>query len=121
VNPRFHRLHPEGHPDHGMAPSDLTEPETFTTEHHCELNHTVFQTDDESVLAGVWECAPCYEEIESYPVHEMMTVLSGSVTMTDGDGHAETFAAGDTFFVAKGTKCTWHITETLRKYYMIAE
>jgi uncharacterized cupin superfamily protein len=104
-----------------MAPSHLTEPETFTTEDHHELDHTVFQTDDESVLAGVWECAPCYEEIESYPVHEMMTVLSGSVTMTDGDGHAETFSAGDTFFVAKGTKCTWHITETLRKYYMIAE
>jgi uncharacterized cupin superfamily protein len=26
----------------------------------------------------------------------------------------------DVFFIRKGTKCTWHITETLRKFYMIA-
>jgi uncharacterized cupin superfamily protein len=51
----------------------------------------------------------------------MMTILSGSVTLTStDDGNSETFTAGDTFFVAKGTRCTWEITETLRKYYFIA-
>ncbi len=115
-----HRLLRDGDPESGMQPAPRTEPEAFTGDDSHELNHTFFQTADESILSGVWECAPCKEEIESYPVHEMMTVLSGSVTLTDADGKAETFTAGDTFFVAKGTKCTWQITETLRKFYMIA-
>ena len=114
------RLLPGGDPARGMEPSHLTEPDAFTTDDHKELNHSFFTTPDESILSGVWECAPCKEEIESYPVHEMMTVISGSVTLTDADGKAETFTAGDSFFIAKGTKCTWHITETLRKFYMIA-
>ena len=40
--------------------------------------------------------------------------------MTDEEGRTETYTAGDTFFIAKGTKCVWEITETLRKFYMSA-
>ena len=105
----------------GMTPSDFTDPDAFTTGDRSELNKVEFKTDDESVLCGVWACAPCREEIASYPVHEMMTVISGSVTLTHPDGRAETFAAGDTFFVAKGSKVIWEITEKLRKFYMIVE
>ena len=115
-----HRLLANGDPVTGMQPSSLTAPDAFTGPDKTETNHTAFATADESILTGVWECAPCREEIESYPVHEMMTVLSGSVTLTDADGQAQTFTAGDSFFIAKGTKCTWEITETLRKFYMIA-
>lgn len=107
-------------PSTEMQPSNFTPREAFTGDDHTELNHAVFQTSDESILCGVWECAPCKEEIDSYPVHEMMTVISGSVTLTHEDGHAETFTAGDVFFIPKGTKCTWEITQTLRKHYMIA-
>lgn len=117
---RVTRLLPGGDPSAGMRPSNLTPPEAFTGDDRSELNHTFFATDDESILSGVWECAPCREEIESYPVHEMMTVISGSVTLTGADGRSETFTVGDSFFVPKGTKCTWEITETLRKFYMIA-
>ena len=116
----IYRLLTDGHPVNGMLPSDFTDPDAFTTDDKTETNHTFFQTDDESILTGVWESAPCKEEFESYPAHEMMTIISGSVTLTNEDGHAETFTAGDTFFVAKGTRCTWHITETLKKFYLIA-
>ncbi len=104
-----------------MEPSQLNVPEVFTTQDQTELNYTHFANKDESVLSGVWECAPCREEIESYPVHEMMTVVSGSLALTHADGRTETFTAGDTFFIAKGTKLIWEITETLRKFYMIVE
>ncbi len=114
------RLLSDGDPATGMQPSDFTPPETFTSDDHREVNHTFFATTDESILSGVWESAPCKEEIESYPIHEMMTVISGSVTLTNADGQSETFTSGDVFFIPKGTKCTWHITETLRKFYMIA-
>jgi uncharacterized cupin superfamily protein len=32
----------------------------------------------------------------------------------------ETFTSGDSLFIPKGAKVTWHITETLKKYYLIA-
>ena len=115
------RLLPDGDPTSGMRPSDMIEASAFTTSDQSETNHTFFQTDDSSILSGVWECAPCREEIEAYPVHEMMTVISGSVTMTNADGSSDTFTTGDTFFIAKGTQCIWEVTETLRKFYMIAE
>jgi len=120
MSERVFKLLPDGDPVTGMGPSDMAAPETFTTADHTERNHTFFATPDQSILSGVWECAPCLDEIESYPVHEMMTVISGSVTLTDAKGRSETYTAGDTFFIPKGTKCTWHITETLRKFYMIA-
>ena len=66
----FYRLLTGGHPVNGMQPSDFTDPATFTTDDKTETNHTFFQTDDESILTGVWESAPCKEEIESYAVHE---------------------------------------------------
>lgn len=116
----FYRLLKDGDPESGMQPSDLVLPQDFTTDDKSETIHTFFKTDDESILSGVWECAPCKEEIESYPVHEMMTVISGSLTLTNEDGHSQTFTSGDTFFVAKGSKLTWEITEKLRKFFMIA-
>ena len=103
-----------------MEPSGFTPKDAFTTTDTREVNRFFFKSDDERILTGVWESAPCREEIESYSAHELMTVLSGSVTLTSEDGTSETFTTGDTFFVAKGTKLTWEITETLRKFYLIA-
>jgi uncharacterized cupin superfamily protein len=116
---RFIRLLAEGSAA-GLQPSDMTDPNAFTTDDKSELNDTFFATADQGILTGVWECAPCREEIDSYPVHEMMTVISGEVRLTDPDGQSETFRAGDTFFIPKGTPCVWEITEKLRKFYMIA-
>ena len=114
----MYRLEPN--PAGGMAPSNFTPADAFTTDDKTETNHTYFATDDESRLVGVWECAPCREEIASYPVHEMMTVLSGAVTVTVAGEAPQTYRSGDTFFIPKGTACVWEITETLRKYYFIS-
>jgi uncharacterized cupin superfamily protein len=116
---RFIRLLAEGSAA-GLQPSDMTAPEAFTTDDRTELNDTFFATDDGSILTGVWECAPCREEIDASPVHEMMTIISGELRLTDADGQSETFRAGDTFFIPKGTPVIWEITSTLRKFYMIA-
>jgi uncharacterized cupin superfamily protein len=117
----FHRFLPDGHPETGMGPSDLAATDAFTTDDHTETIHTFFETADGSVTSGVWECAPCLEEIDAYPVHELMTVLSGSLNLTDAHGKKDTFTAGDTFLIPKGARVTWEITETFRKFYMIVE
>ncbi len=114
------RLNPEGSAA-GFVPSHMTAGEDFTTDDKTELIDNLFATDDEKILCGVWECAPCREQIDAYPVHEMMSVISGSVTLTDADGNSDTFTAGDVFFIPKGTPVVWEITERLRKFYMIAE
>ena len=104
----------------GMKPSDFIDQDNFTTSDTSETNLFAYATKDESVLSGVWESAPAKEEYpDGYPVHEMMHVISGSVTMTHPDGRSETFTPGDTFFIPKGSPCTWENTEPLRKFYMI--
>ena len=115
------RLNAGGDPATGMVPSDMVDPDDFTTDDRTELISHHYTTDDQSIMTGVWECAPCKEEIEAYPAHEMMTVLDGSVTVTGADGQAQTYEAGDTFFIPKGTPCTWEITKKMRKFYMIAD
>jgi uncharacterized cupin superfamily protein len=118
--PKVMRLEPNGDPAIGWKPSHITSPENFTSDDHSERDCPYYTNAEETVFAGVWECAPCRADVAAYPVDELMTVISGSVTVTNADGTSETFEAEDTFFIAKGTKCTWHITEKLRKYYMIA-
>lgn len=114
-------LLPDGIPGTGFVPSHVAAPEAFTTADQTELI-SEFHTDETAgIYAGVWKCAPTREVIASYQVNEMMTVIAGSVTLTNPDGTAQTFSAGDTFFIAKGAPCTWEITETLHKFYMIAE
>ncbi len=111
----------EAEPASGMVPSNFTASDAFTTSESLETNHFYHATEDESVLAGVWECSPCKEVFESYPVNEMMTVVSGVVRVqNDENGEVEVFRAGDSFFIAKGARCTWEITETLRKFYFIS-
>ena len=90
------RLLPQGDPESGMAPSDITAPEQFTSADRTELNATFFETADGAVSTGVWLCAPCRCDIASYPVHEMMTIIEGSVTVTAAGGRPETFTTGDT-------------------------
>ncbi len=116
----FVRLLKDGHPENGLGLSDMVSKEAFTSSDTTELIHEFHASADGELSSGVWECAPCKEEIPAYPCNEMMHVLAGSVTLTAPDGSSETFTPGDTFFIPKGAPCTWEITETLRKFYMIA-
>ncbi len=117
----FYRFRPDGHPETGLGPSNAVPASCFTTDDHTESRHIVFETNDGSITSGVWECAPILVEIDAYSVTELMTVLSGSLTLTDAFGKKESFTAGDTFLVPKGAKVTLEITESLRKYYMIVK
>lgn len=115
------KLEPEGDPETGFVKTDGVPESAFTTSDKTELIHYHHLDEKSGISSGAWKCAPSREEFESYSVDEMMTVISGSVTVTNADGISETFTAGDTFFIAKGTKCVWQITETLHKFFMISE
>ncbi len=115
-----YRMFADTDPSVTMAPSDICPKDAFTTDDETELNHSFYEAGDDSILAGVWTCAPSREVIDAYPVNEMMTVLKGSVSITNAAGEVEVFTKGDSFFIPKGAKVIWEITETLTKHYMIA-
>ena len=104
-----------------MDKSDICPTEAFTTSDQTELVCTHCDVEADKIMTGVWECAPSREVIDAYPVHEMMTVISGELRLTHQDGRVETLRAGDTFFIPKGMPLVWEITEKLRKFYMIVE
>ncbi|MGI9604599.1 MAG: cupin domain-containing protein [Acidimicrobiales bacterium] len=107
-------------PDPDLQPSRVMPRQSFTTDDTTDLAHSFFAAENGSVQTGVWEGAPARFEIDGYPSHELMAMLSGSVTITDLDtGRAEVFTAGDTFFVTKGSRIIWETTATMRKYYVI--
>lgn len=99
-------------------PSKLIPQACFTTAEADETTQRFYEAEDGSVATGVWECPPCKIDIDSYPVNEMMTIISGALMMTNAEGVEESFGPGEVVFVPKGSKLTWHITERLRKYYM---
>jgi uncharacterized cupin superfamily protein len=115
------RVSPDGDPKTGMEPSNMIDPGSFLVSDPHETIHTPFTNATGNVTAGVWECSPCKEYYERYGVDEFCTVISGSVTITNSDGHSETFGPGECFVVPQDFKGTWHITETLRKFWMIVE
>ena len=115
------RLLRDGDPETGLGPSHLVDASAFLVDNPSETVHTPFTNAQGNVTAGVWECTPCLENIDRYGVDEICTVLSGSVTVTPEGGAGETFGPGDSFVMPQDFKGTWHITETLKKFYMIVE
>ena len=102
-------------PNYGPDPADFTiegEPIERTHEYYSKDGHT----------SGVWECTPGRMLEEHHGENEFCTILTGKVGIIDNaDGSEETFAAGDSFFLPKGSSLTWVVYETVRKFYMTAE
>lgn len=113
------RLNRDGPRETGLTFWGHLENENVIEGNPTETGHNYFTNGTGQLTAGVWECTPCTSQIDSYPVDEFCTILSGMVVLTDENGHAETFKPGDSFVIPKGLKCTWHMPETTRKYYVI--
>ena len=113
------RLGSDGPEDVGLTFWGHLESEKVIAGKPVETGHNYFTDKTSQLTCGVWECTPCTSQIDSYPVDEFCFILSGTVIITDADGEAETFKAGECFVIPKGTWCTWHMPETLRKYYVI--
>lgn len=102
-----------------MLPSNYINPAHVLEGKVVEKVHVYLQSNDEKFIAGIWECTPCKERIDSYPADEFMTVLAGSVTVADDLGHSQTYRNGDSFVMQKGWSGTWHMTETFSKYFVM--
>ena len=52
----------------------------------------------------------------SYNDNEECLIIEGSATV-EADGKSYTFTAGDYVQFKKGFKCTWKVTQPIRKYF----
>jgi uncharacterized cupin superfamily protein len=68
----------------------------------------------------VYEAMPAVIDISyPYPYDEYVQVLKGEVTLTDLDGKAQTFLAGESFNVPKGWMGTWDMPMKFREMIVI--
>lgn len=68
--------------------------------------------------SGIWECTPGRFERQLVQA-EVMHILAGACSFTPTGGPAQQIRAGDTLFFPADTTGVWHITETLRKVYVV--
>jgi uncharacterized cupin superfamily protein len=76
-----------------------------------------FTNDHGNFEVGLWDTQSMKTPMQPFPWHEFAQILEGEVTITEEDGTAQVFKAGDVFFVPAGTVCSWDVPSYLRKYY----
>ena len=108
-------------PASGMAKLEIPNPEIFLGGAPAQYDHCYFEDGTDQMFVGLWESTPFEREVAPFPRNELMCILEGLVTLTDGDGAEHLFNAGDTAYVPMGTPCGWKSTETVRKFYAIFE
>jgi uncharacterized cupin superfamily protein len=115
------RPEPHGPPGVGMEPMVLPDPSVFNGDVPTQHVHNYWSDVTSQLRVGVWDCTPMDRKPVRFGRNELMCLLEGSVTITDGEGRAERFVAGESFFIPKGMMMAWKSTEYVRKFYCIFE
>jgi uncharacterized cupin superfamily protein len=84
-------------------------------------SHEYFEDATGQFTVGLWDTTGYHRKLIDFPRHELMHLLEGSVTFTDGKGGSQTFKADNTFFVPLGTPNSWKSEGYLRKIYCILQ
>lgn len=82
-----------------------------------QRDDVIFTNDHGNFKVGIWDTQAMLTDMEPFPWHEFCQILDGEVTITEEDGTAHHFKAGDVFFIPNGTVCKWDVPTYLRKYY----
>ena len=71
---------------------------------------------DKLFAAGIWTCRPGKFRID-FGRDEFIHLLEGVVIVTDAEGTAKTYRAGDAFVTPKGFSGTWDVIEPVKKHF----
>lgn len=104
-------------PPGGMEEEDVEDPSGYIGGLPTQHNHTYFEDPSGQMKVGVWDSTPHEHAVSRFPTNQLMCLLEGSITLTDGVGQEQHFAAGDTVYVPKDTLCGWKCTENVRMFY----
>lgn len=106
-------------PHRVLAPSPPPAASMLLSPVPIQHTHEYFGDVTGQFTVGLWDTTGYHRKLIDFPRHELMHLLEGSVTFTDGKGGSQTFKAGDTFFVPLGTPNSWKSEGYLRKIYCI--
>ena len=95
--------------------------ETKSSQGIVQREADVFTNEAGNMNVGMWETEAFETPMEPFPVHEFAQMISGEVVITDGEGGTHPFSAGDCFFIAAGTVCSWKSEAAFRKFYCSLE
>jgi len=110
--------------DPSISPEQMTvledaDPFIIVGEPPVQRDYIYFTNDTEDMFVGMWTSTPFESEMAPFPTHEFVRLLEGEIVITEADGTINKFEKGDTFFVPKGTVCSWKTTEYVKKYYAV--
>jgi uncharacterized cupin superfamily protein len=71
------------------------------------------------IYSGSWESEPGTSRWEFTTTGEVITVVSGSMTVEEDGGSPVKLTAGDTAYFPVGWKGVWTVHEKLRKIYVV--
>ena len=80
-----------------------------------------FRDPSGRMTVGVRDSTPYENEMHPHPHHELALLLEGEVTITEGDGAARMFKAGDAFYIPQGAVCGWQSTGSVKTLYAILD
>ena len=84
-------------------------------------DHVYFEDMTGQMTVGLWDSTAFEHPVTPFPCNELMCLLEGSATLTDADGVAHEFHAGDTLFIPKGAPIGWRNSEYVRHFYAAFE
>ena len=108
-------------PTTAMTPMGDLDESRYTGDVPTQHIHTVFTDVTGQMTAGIWDSTAMHVKPYVFMRNELMHLLEGSVTITNCDGVARTFSAGDTFLVPKGMTYQWDSEGYVKKFFCIFE
>lgn len=78
---------------------------------------TVYKDPSGQFVVGIWESSPMTRQPGTIGRSELMHILEGSGSITNGDGVVFHFKAGDMFMVPIGMGYQWHSDEYVKKIF----
>ncbi|MBT3557913.1 MAG: DUF861 domain-containing protein [Rhodospirillales bacterium] len=105
----------------GMKKMGSTDPFEIGGEAPVQHDNIAFTNDAGNMFVGMWDSTAFKSEMKPFPCHEFVQLLEGEVTITEGDGTAHDFGAGDVFFIPEGTVCSWNASGYIKKFYSILD
>ena len=70
-------------------------------------------------FSGTWASEAFESEQRPFPYNEFAYVQDGSITLTDAEGAAEEFDAGDAFFIPEGVECSATVAGSVRLFITV--
>ena len=70
-------------------------------------------------FSGTWASEAFESEQRPFPYNEFAYVQDGSIKLTDAEGAAEEFDAGDAFFIPEGVECNATVAGSVRLFITV--